>query len=59
VFQSANKKETDVDESFDMKANDEVDIELPELCCSKISRVYSFEGKLKQGCTSFFTLRRL
>jgi hypothetical protein len=31
---------------------------LPKLCCSKISRVYNFEGKLKQGCTSFYTYQR-
>jgi len=29
-----------------------------ELCCSKISRLYNFEGKLKQGCTSFYTFKR-
>jgi hypothetical protein len=33
-------------------------ITLPEVVCSKISRVYNFEGKLKQGCTSFCTLKR-
>jgi hypothetical protein len=32
--------------------------ELPDVICSKISRVYNFEGKLKQGCTSFYTLKR-
>jgi hypothetical protein len=31
---------------------------LPEICCSKMSRVYNFEGQLKQGCTSFSTLQR-
>ena len=29
-----------------------------DLCCSKISRLYNFEGKLKQGCTSFYTFKR-
>ena len=33
-------------------------VSLPELCCSKISRAYNFEGKLKQGCTSFYTFKR-
>ena len=31
---------------------------LPEVVCSKISRGYNFEGRLKQGCTSFYTLKR-
>lgn len=51
-------KEVDVTMGTDGSA-DEVDITLPELCCSKIARVYNHEGSLKQGCTSFFTLRRL
>jgi hypothetical protein len=46
------------DEMTNSETNEET-IRLPELCCSKIARVYNFEGKLKQGCTSFFTLRRL
>lgn len=31
---------------------------LPELCCSKIARLYNYEGKLKQGCTSVYTFKR-
>jgi hypothetical protein len=31
---------------------------LPDLICSKISRLYNYEGKLKQGCSSFFTFKR-
>jgi hypothetical protein len=31
---------------------------LPEVVCSKISRVYDSQGQLRQGCTSFFTLKR-
>ena len=31
---------------------------LPEVVCSKIERVYNYEGSLKQGCTSFFTFQR-
>lgn len=29
-----------------------------EICCSKIGRLYNFEGRLKQGSTSFFTFKR-
>ena len=28
-----------------------------EICCSKIGRLYNFEGRLKQGCTSFYTYK--
>lgn len=31
---------------------------LPDLYCSKISRVYNFEGKLKQGISSFYKFER-
>lgn len=31
---------------------------LREVVCSKISRVYNFDGLLKQGCTSFYSLQR-
>lgn len=31
---------------------------LPDVVCSKISRVYNYEGRLKQGCTSFYSLKR-
>jgi len=31
---------------------------LEEICCSKIGRLYNFEGRLKQGCTSFCTFKR-
>ena len=41
-----------------LSAEDEEENGLPELCCSKISRVYNFEGQLKQGCTSFYTFKR-
>lgn len=34
------------------------ELEFPSLVCSKISRVYSVDGKFKQGCTSFFSLKR-
>jgi len=29
-----------------------------EIFCSKIGRLYNFEGRLKQGCTSFYTFNR-
>ena len=61
VYQSTDKEESgnNGDDTKDSNGDDEADVELPELCCSKIARVYNFEGKLKQGCTSFYTLRRL
>mmetsp|Transcript_29315 Transcript_29315/g.79352 ORF Transcript_29315/g.79352 Transcript_29315/m.79352 type:complete len:326 (+) Transcript_29315:1047-2024(+) len=31
---------------------------LEELCWSKIGRLYNFEGRLRQGCTSFSTFKR-
>ena len=31
---------------------------LPELVCSKIGRLYNFEGRLKQGISSFYTFQR-
>jgi hypothetical protein len=33
-------------------------IKLPDVVCSRIYRVYNAEGSYKQGCTSFYTLRR-
>jgi hypothetical protein len=29
-----------------------------EVCCSQMSRVYNYEGRLRQAITSFFTLKR-
>jgi hypothetical protein len=51
VFQSAPKRSNAEDVS-----NDEPD--LKDIICSKVSRVYNYEGRLKQGCTSFFTFKR-
>mmetsp|Transcript_33872 Transcript_33872/g.82108 ORF Transcript_33872/g.82108 Transcript_33872/m.82108 type:complete len:549 (-) Transcript_33872:59-1705(-) len=31
---------------------------LPEVCCSKLSRVYNYAGQLKQGISSFYTFNR-
>jgi hypothetical protein len=40
------------------QSNDGTPCTEKDLCCSKISRLYNFEGKLKQGCTSFYTFKR-
>jgi hypothetical protein len=37
---------------------DEESLKFPDLCLSKSSRVYNHEGRLKQGCTSFYTFKR-
>jgi hypothetical protein len=60
VFQSTKAKEENgvsADGSGSLN-NDEEMPALPELLCSKISRLYSADGQLQQGCTSFFTLQR-
>eukprot|EP00980_Cylindrotheca_fusiformis_P002808 scaffold672_cov126-Cylindrotheca_fusiformis.AAC.9 len=31
---------------------------LPQLCCSKIARVYNYGGQLKQGVSSFYSFKR-
>ena len=51
VYQSTVLEEGVTEENVDK-------ITLPEIICSKISRIYNFEGQLKQGCTSFCTLKR-
>jgi hypothetical protein len=51
VYQSTVVEEDLTEENVDK-------ITLPEVICSKISRIYNFEGQLKQGCTSFCTLKR-
>ena len=51
--------ENDEDQARTDMADEDDDVKLPELICSKIARVYNFEGNLKQGCSSFYTLRRL
>ena len=53
VFQSSTPSR-----SVSSTASDDNTDEEPELCCSKISRVYNYKGQLKQGVTSFFTLKR-
>jgi hypothetical protein len=56
VYQSTKTaEESDASGGFN---NDESMPALPELLCSKSSRLYSADGGLKQGCTSFFTLQR-
>ena len=51
LYQSASAQEGD-------DSDGEESINLPELYCSKISRVYNFEGKLKQGISSFYKFQR-
>lgn len=53
VFQSAP-----ADDEEDQPYDDESVTGLPKLVCSKSTRVYNFEGLLKQGCTSFFSFKR-
>ena len=53
VFQSAP-----ADEEEGQPDDDESVAGLPKLVCSKSTRVYNFEGLLKQGCTSFFSFKR-
>ena len=52
LYQSASAQEGDD------SSDGEETISLPELYCSKISRVYNFEGKLKQGISSFYKFQR-
>jgi hypothetical protein len=52
VYQSAPSDETMTDdEGAEVAA-------FPTLMCSKATRVYNYEGSLKQGCTSLFTFKR-
>jgi hypothetical protein len=53
VFQREDKASQS---SSPMDADDE--IELPEVICSKLSRVYSAKGDFLQGVSSFYTLKR-
>lgn len=55
VFQSAPADSSD-DGNAEEGNNDVTN--LPNLVCSKSTRVYNFEGLLKQGCTSFFSFKR-
>ena len=40
------------------EVDEEESLQFPVLCLSRSSRVYNHEGRLKQGCTSFFTFKR-
>ena len=55
VYQSAPSSASPQESSSD---DDDDVASLPKLVCSKISRVYNYEGLLKQGCTSFFQFKR-
>ncbi|KAL3916291.1 MAG: hypothetical protein SGILL_005241 [Bacillariaceae sp.] len=59
VFQRAQGNgENGSDDSSDFPALDDDAADLPELVCSKLNRLYNFEGRLKQGFSSFYTLKR-
>jgi hypothetical protein len=45
-------------EGTDDALDSDEQVALPDVVCSKIARVYNYEGRLKQGCTSFFTFKR-
>lgn len=52
------KDEVPILPSLGAEIDERSEQQLPELCLSKSSRVYNHEGRLKQGCTSFFTFKR-
>ena len=55
IFQSALLPEgPDEDGIIDVNVKSDKE----EICCSKIGRLYNFEGRLRQGCTSFYTFKR-
>ncbi len=55
IFQSALLPDgQDEDGVIDVNVKSDV----KEICCSKIGRLYNFEGRLRQGCTSFYTFKR-
>lgn len=64
VFQSAQSQEEEeelgrgTDTGGNERSQEELISKLPDVICSKMSRVYNYEGYLKQGCTSFFTFKR-
>ena len=51
VYQKADDSQSKIGEESDA-------VSLSDVVCSKSARVYNFEGRLKQGCTSFYTLKR-
>lgn len=59
IFQSTDVESTEKGSSVVIDVNDdEENLNLPQLCFSKVSRVYNHEGRLKQGATSFYTFKR-
>jgi hypothetical protein len=59
VFQSAPlEQKARMGDSVNEEQDEDDVSRMPQLICSKISRVYNFEGLLKQGCTSIFQLKR-
>lgn len=57
VYQSPVLEETSVGAIIELDPNTGME-QLPEVVCSRICRLYNSEGQLKQGCTSFYSLRR-
>ncbi|CAB9509019.1 expressed unknown protein [Seminavis robusta] len=58
VYQSTTTSAEDGSSMNAMSLDDDSLGELPEVICSRICRLYNTEGLLKQGCTSFYTLKR-
>ncbi len=58
VFQSTESQDGIIRSATRSMDEDGGNMNLSQLCLSKISRVYNQEGRLKQGCTSFFTFKR-
>jgi hypothetical protein len=54
----ANGKGIQASHSDPMMSLDTNIADLPEIVCSKMNRLYNFEGRLKQGFSSFYTLKR-
>lgn len=50
LYQSSDEGPTEVSQVEEAK--------LPEVICSKLSRVYNYAGQLKQGVSSFYTFKR-
>lgn len=55
IFQNGSPQNgVNSDGVVDVREKSNVD----KIFCSKIGRLYNFEGRLKQGCTSFYTFNR-
>lgn len=54
VYQSTQEEEG----NSVVPASSDPETALPAVVCSRICRLYNTEGQLKQGCTSFYSLKR-